>query len=90
MQLAVTQNDLMMETQTCRELLLFTAHLRLPKETSNTHKKAKVEELLELLGIVHIANSIVGSPISGGISGGERKRVHIGVELVSNPSVSPQ
>jgi hypothetical protein len=42
----------------------------------------QVEKLIELLGIQKIADSLVGSPLSGGISGGERKRVHIGMELV--------
>ena len=43
---------------------------------------AQVSDLIELLSIEKITNSLVGNPATGGISGGERKRVHIGTELV--------
>jgi hypothetical protein len=40
--ISVTQDDLIMETQTCRELLMFSANLRLPKNTPHAVKVAKV------------------------------------------------
>lgn len=44
----------------------------------------QVKDLIDLLAIRKIHDSIVGNPATGGISGGERKRVHIGTELVRN------
>lgn len=45
-----------------------------------------VDELIESLGLADCANTLVGSELVRGISGGEKKRVAIGVELVTNPS----
>lgn len=83
----VTQDDLVMETQTCEELLAFSARLRLPAATKPAARKDTVDDLIQLLALEKVRHSVVGSPTAGGLSGGERKRVHIGIELVANPSV---
>lgn len=72
---------------TVRETVTFAAKLRLPQSTSDTEKDNRVAELLELLGLSHIADNIVGKEGRRGISGGERKRVSIGVELITSPDV---
>lgn len=46
-----------------------------------------VEELMKELGLDHIADSRVGGGSDHGISGGERRRVSIGVDLVHDPAV---
>lgn len=46
-----------------------------------------MDECLQELGIFHIANSIIGTDTSRGISGGERKRLAIAAELVVDPSI---
>ena len=46
-----------------------------------------VDQVLELLQIGHVQHSIVGSVVKRGISGGQRKRVNIGLELVADPDV---
>lgn len=72
---------------TVRETVMFAAKLRLPQSTSNDEKEDRVAELLELLGLSHVADGIVGKEGRRGISGGERKRVSIGVELITSPDV---
>ena len=47
----------------------------------------RVDVVLDTLGIAHVANTVVGGELLRGVSGGERKRVSIGVELVTCPSV---
>ena len=42
---------------------------------------------MDILGIKHVANTVVGGELLRGVSGGERKRVSIGVELVNCPSI---
>jgi energy-coupling factor transporter ATP-binding protein EcfA2 len=54
-------------------------------ELSKSQKK--VNEIISSLGMVHVANSVIGNEEERGISGGQRKRVNIGMELVAEPSV---
>lgn len=59
-----------------------SCHLRLPPATIHTEKEAIVASVLEDLGLTECADVVVGS-----ISGGQRRRVSIGLELLVNPSV---
>jgi ABC-type multidrug transport system ATPase subunit len=43
--------------------------------------------MLEALGLSHCADTLVGGPLIKGISGGERKRTSVGVELVTKPAL---
>ena len=85
----VTQEDIMFEGLTVFETLYYTAVLRLPRAMTNEDKRERVSIILEVLGIAHVKDSIVGGIRVGrrGISGGEKKRVAIGQELLYNPSV---
>lgn len=46
-----------------------------------------LDSALEVLSLQHVADSVVGSVAKRGISGGQRKRVNIGMELVGEPSL---
>lgn len=83
----VAQDDSLMVTQTPREAIYFSAKLRLPRSTKEVHILNLVERMLEELGLTHCADTIVGGPLLKGISGGERKRTSVGVELVTKPSM---
>jgi ATP-binding cassette subfamily G (WHITE) protein 1 len=83
----VTQDDLMLETQTPREVLQFSAALRLPNSLSAAARASVVEAIILVLHLEKAADTVVGTPDKGGISGGERKRTNIGAELVTNPSL---
>ena len=83
----VTQEDVMMGSQTPREILNFSAALRLPSSTSSAERREIVESIISILHLEKCANTMVGDPQHGGISGGERKRTNVGAELVTNPSV---
>ncbi|KNC99970.1 uncharacterized protein SPPG_05345 [Spizellomyces punctatus DAOM BR117] len=83
----VDQDDCLMETLTVRETLMFSANLRLPESMTRQAKRDRVEEVISLLGLSHVADSKVGGQTRRGISGGERRRVSIGVELVTSPAV---
>jgi ABC-type multidrug transport system ATPase subunit len=61
--------------------------MRLPSSWSKKDKQEKVNEALDVLCIQHIADSRIGDETHRGISGGQRKRVNIGMELVAQPSV---
>eukprot|EP00741_Cyanophora_paradoxa_P004227 tig00000789_g4105.t1 len=83
----VRQEDMFYSQLTVRETLRLAAALRLPKTISRKKKEAYVEELLNKLGLTKSADTIVGDEKVRGISGGERKRLNIGCELVSGPSL---
>jgi len=85
----VPQFDFLLPTLTVAETLRYSAQLRLPaKTTSAKDLDARVASTLEELGLSHVASSQVGGS-SGirGVSGGERRRVTIGMELVIDPSI---
>ncbi|XP_059508923.1 broad substrate specificity ATP-binding cassette transporter ABCG2-like [Stegostoma tigrinum] len=83
----VVQDDILMGTLTVRENLLFSAALRLPTSIRFKEKEEKVEQIISQLGLTKVSDSKVGTELIRGVSGGERKRTHIGMELITDPSV---
>ena len=85
----VMQQDALTATATPRECFHFSAALRLPaKEGSDAGARtARVERLLASLSLAKCADTFVGSPMIRGVSGGEKKRTAIGVEIVTDPSL---
>ena len=81
----VKQEDIFYTQMTVRETLLFAARLRLPASIPLSAKKARVDALLTKLNLISAADTIVGDVRRRGISGGERKRLAIGCELLSDP-----
>ncbi|KAJ2479767.1 ATP-binding cassette transporter snq2 [Coemansia sp. RSA 2131] len=73
---------------TVREALRFSAYLRQEASVPDAEKDEYVERVIYLLGMSEIADCMVGDPETGeGISLEERKRLTIGVELVSKPKI---
>jgi ABC-type multidrug transport system ATPase subunit len=79
----VPQSDIMHATATVREIVTHSAMTRLPATATATGPK--VDAVLALLGLAHVADSVVGDDHSRGISGGEKKRVNIAMEMVADP-----
>lgn len=84
----VMQDNALMQTATPREALAFSARLRLPPDTSRDEIKAIVNKVLSDLGLERCADVMIGGPLIKGISGGEHKRTSIGIEIITNPTVS--
>ncbi|XP_065859544.1 ABC transporter G family member 10 [Euphorbia lathyris] len=76
----VTQDDALFPLLTVHETLMYSALLRLPGGKQQAAKRVAL--LIKELGLNHVADSKIG-----GISGGERRRVSIGVDLVHDPVV---
>ncbi|KAE8727435.1 ABC transporter G family member 14 [Hibiscus syriacus] len=83
----VAQDDVLYPHLTVTETLLFTALLRLPNSLSRDEKAEHVERVIAELGLTRCRNSMIGGPLFRGISGGEKKRVSIGQEMLINPSL---
>ncbi|KXS15543.1 hypothetical protein M427DRAFT_32237 [Gonapodya prolifera JEL478] len=83
----VFQDDLLFPTMTVRESLTQSATLRLPEPIPRAEKDRRVDETIKELRLDPAADTVVGSHSVKGISGGERKRLCIGMELITNPAV---
>ena len=83
----VVQDDICSGTLTVRENLSFSAHLRLPKDISAEEKNDRVSHVIAELGLEHCADTRVGTEAARGVSGGEKKRTCIGMELVLSPKI---
>ena len=83
----VPQDDILHGDLTIYEALYYTARLRLPGDTSGAEIDQRIERVLAQLRIAHIRNSPIGSPARKVVSGGERKRVNVAMELLTDPPV---
>ncbi|NXL42813.1 ABCG2 protein, partial [Podilymbus podiceps] len=83
----VVQDDVVMGTMTVRENLHFSAALRLPSSISVKEKEERVTQIIGELGLSKVADAKVGTELIRGVSGGERKRTNIGMELITEPPV---
>lgn len=84
----VVQDDILMGTLTVRENLLFSANLRLnPHQYSSKEKHNRVDAIIQDLGLTDCAHTKIGTEFLRGVSGGERKRCSIGMELITSPSL---
>ncbi|NWX72087.1 ABCG2 protein, partial [Alca torda] len=83
----VVQDDVVMGTLTVRENLKFSAALRLPKSVKEQEKNERVNQIINELGLSKVADSKVGTQFTRGVSGGERKRTNIGMELITDPAI---
>ena len=82
----VPQDDIVYAELTVRENLIYTGKFLLPRGTPTREIAELADETLASLGLSRVANSLVGDVKRRGVSGGEKKRVNIGLELMKRPS----
>ncbi|URE03351.1 ABC-2 type transporter [Musa troglodytarum] len=83
----VMQDDLLFPMLTVEETLMFSAEFRLPRSLSASKKKSRVQALIDQLGLRSSAKTIIGDEIHRGVSGGERRRVSIGIDIIHDPII---
>jgi len=83
----VPQEESLQITSTAREAIEFSAKLRLPRSTTDQAIKNLASVMLRELGLVDCADTMIGGGLIKGISGGEKKRTSVGVELVVKPTM---
>ncbi|GJU11685.1 ABC transporter G family member 17-like protein [Tanacetum coccineum] len=83
----VMQDDQLFAMLTVFETFMFAAEVRLPPSLSRSEKKKRVVELLDQLGLTSTAHTYIGDEGRRGVSGGERRRVSIGVDIIHKPSL---
>lgn len=83
----VPQDDIVHGALTVRENLVFSGLFSLPQGTSRSEIEDLADATLANLGLSRVADSLVGDVNRRGVSGGEKKRVNIGVELMKKPAI---
>ena len=83
----VTQDDVLFPFFTVEETLDLAASFYLPSNISKKTKREIVENIIKQLGLAKVINTVIGNQFVKGVSGGEKKRVCIGIELISNPPI---
>lgn len=78
----VPQDTLLRENDSVFDTLYNAAQMKMPGNCSSEQMKQRVREVLEMVNLTHVSDSLIKS-----ISGGEKKRVSAGVELVNDPSL---
>jgi len=83
----VEQFDTLVGELTVEKMLRYTAELKLPSSVSAQEREARVEEVIQMLNLESCRQTVIGSALSRGISGGQAKRVNIGLALITRPPV---
>ncbi|CAF0933430.1 unnamed protein product [Rotaria sordida] len=83
----VIQDDILSGTLTVRENLLFSANIRLPRSIKMNKRIERVNQIIRDLDLESCADTLIGTDFVRGISGGEKKRTSIGMELVLSPNL---
>ena len=81
----VMQDDLLFPMLTVKETLMFAANVRLPASHGKEAKVERVNTMIRQLGLGKVADTIIGDESHRGVSGGERRRVSIGIDIVHGP-----
>jgi len=83
----VPQDDIVHPELTVFEAVKYSAQFRLPPDYSEAEIDRRVEETLRALGLEGVRNLQIGKPEKKVLSGGQRKRVNIALELVTDPVI---
>ena len=78
----VPQKDLVRSSDNVRDTLMAAARIRMPGSSTLQEQSARVDWLMEILGLTSEKDNLIGS-----ISGGQKKRVSIGIELAADPAL---
>ncbi|XP_009760682.1 ABC transporter G family member 1-like [Nicotiana sylvestris] len=83
----VTQDDTLMTTLTVREAIYYSAQLQLPDSMSRSEKKERAEATIREMGLQDAMNTRIGGWSVKGLSGGQKRRVSICIEILTRPKL---
>ncbi len=83
----VPQDDIVHSELTVFEAIKYSAQFRLPADFGEEEINRRVEQVIKDLGLEQVKNLEIGKPERKVLSGGQRKRVNIALELVTDPAL---
>ncbi|KAK1293662.1 ABC transporter G family member 11 [Acorus calamus] len=83
----VTQDDILMTTLTVREAVYYSAHLQLPDTMTSAEKRFRAETTIKEMGLQDALNTRIGGWAVKGLSGGQKRRVSICIEILTRPKL---
>jgi ABC-type multidrug transport system ATPase subunit len=83
----VTQETLLMATLTVTEAVHYSAQLQLPDSVPPAEKRERADRAIKQMGLAAVAGHRIGGRVCKGISGGQRRRVSICIELLASPAL---
>lgn len=83
----VEQEDALVGSLTVRETLHFATQLALPSTVSKAERKARITSLLSAFGLREQSDTLIGTPIRKGLSGGQKRRVSVASQLITSPKI---
>jgi ABC-type multidrug transport system ATPase subunit len=83
----VTQDDILMTTLTVREAVYYSAQLQLPNWKTAAEKRERAEETIREMGLADAADTRIGGWAVKGLSGGQKRRVSICLEILTRPKL---
>lgn len=81
----VPQEDIMIRELSVIENIRHAARVRLPTAWSQVDKDHFANTTMDVLSLKHVRDTLIGDEATRGVSGGQRKRVNIGLEVASAP-----
>ncbi|KAG7363545.1 multidrug ABC transporter ATPase [Nitzschia inconspicua] len=79
--------DTLVGELTVESMLRYTAELKLPSSISAVDRESRVNEVIRMLDLESCRKTVIGSTLQRGISGGQSKRVNIGLALLQRPPI---
>ena len=83
----VPQDDILHADLTVWQALWYAARLRLPGDTSAAEITTRLQAVIATLGLEGTEQTRVGDQLKLGVSGGQRKRVNLAMELLTDPPI---
>lgn len=83
----VEQEDTLIGSLTVNETLKFSAKLALPRTASSLELQHRVHHLIDSFGLKNQSQTLIGTPLQKGLSGGQKRRVSVATQLITSPKV---
>jgi ABC-type multidrug transport system ATPase subunit len=83
----VEQEDTLIGSLTVHETLEFSAKLALPRTVTSSDVQARIQQLTQSFGLQNRSQTLTGTPLQKGLSGGQKRRVSVATSLVTSPMI---